>query len=63
MTFNTLPGGEEFILRVAREFHIDQKDLDSGRVDLARIALLHDYLTMEADNQYRIDKWRAANER
>ncbi|WP_152665194.1 DUF6889 family protein [Serratia marcescens] len=45
------------------KFNIDQKDLDSGRVDLARIALLNDFLMMEADNQYRIDKWRANNER
>lgn len=61
--FNSLPGGEDYILRVAREFRIDQKDLDSGRVDLARIALLNDYLDMDADNRGRIEKWREANER
>lgn len=44
------------------KFQIDQKDLDSGRVDLARIALLNDYLDMEEDNKYRIEKWRADNE-
>ncbi|MGS3448571.1 NTP pyrophosphohydrolase [Klebsiella electrica] len=42
---------------------MDQKDLDSGRVDLARIALLNDYLDMDADNQGRIEKWRGDNER
>ncbi|BDH45760.1 hypothetical protein TUM12370_18040 [Salmonella enterica subsp. enterica serovar Choleraesuis] len=50
------------ILRVALKFSIPQTDLDSGRVDLARIALLEDYLSMEADNDMRIERWRQANE-
>ncbi|QCT22709.1 lytic transglycosylase [Jejubacter calystegiae] len=50
-------------MRPALKFQIDQKDLDAGRVDLARIALLNDYLDMDADNMNRIEKWRAANER
>ncbi|WP_434965497.1 DUF6889 family protein, partial [Escherichia coli] len=50
MTFNSLPGGEDFILRPALAFHIDQKDLNSGAVDLFRIALLNDYLDMREDN-------------
>ncbi|WP_245609592.1 DUF6889 family protein [Trabulsiella guamensis] len=45
------------------KFGIDQKDLDSGRVDLARIALLNDFMDMEADNQIRFNKWREDNER
>ncbi|RJT45843.1 lytic transglycosylase [Rahnella woolbedingensis] len=44
-------------------FGISQKDLDSGAVDLCRIALLNDYLDMREDNESRVDKWRAANER
>ncbi|GAL60295.1 hypothetical protein EV102420_34_00320 [Pseudescherichia vulneris NBRC 102420] len=60
---NTLPGGEDFILRPALAFGIDQKDLDSGAVDLCRIALLNDYLDMREDNDARVDKWRVANER
>ncbi|WP_436834694.1 DUF6889 family protein, partial [Shigella flexneri] len=63
ITFNSLPGGEDFILRPALAFHIDQKDLNSGAVDLCRIALLNDYLDMREDNDARVDKWRAANER
>nr|WP_255483362.1 lytic transglycosylase [Cedecea sp. P7760] len=44
-------------------FHLNQKDLDSGAVDLARIALLNDYLDVREDNDARIDKWRSDNER
>ncbi len=58
----TLQGGEDFILRPVKVFHIDQKDLDSGAVDLCRIALLNDYLDIEAENKAKIDKWRADNE-
>nr|WP_233590428.1 lytic transglycosylase [Enterobacter roggenkampii] len=58
-----MPGGEDFILRPALAFNIDQKDLNSGAVDLCRIALLNDYLDMREDNDARVDKWRAANER
>ncbi|HHL1832907.1 TPA: lytic transglycosylase [Klebsiella pneumoniae] len=58
-----MPGGEDFILRPVLAFHIDQKDLNSGAVDLFRIALLNDYLDMREDNDARVDKWRAANER
>ncbi|WP_396335746.1 DUF6889 family protein [Atlantibacter subterraneus] len=61
ITFNTLPGGEEYILRPAIVFHLDQKDLDSGAVDLCRIALLNDYLDMRDDNDTRIQQWRARN--
>nr|WP_242633983.1 lytic transglycosylase [Atlantibacter hermannii] len=44
-------------------FNIDQKDLDSGAVDLCRIALLNDYLDMRDDNDARVEKWRASDER
>ncbi|MBO1563280.1 lytic transglycosylase [Yersinia pseudotuberculosis] len=49
-------------MRPVKVFHIDQKDLDSGAVDLCRIALLNDYLDIEAENKAKIDKWRADNE-
>ncbi|EMQ3469528.1 lytic transglycosylase [Escherichia coli O45:H12] len=58
-----MPGGEDFILRPALAFHIDQKDLNSGAVDLCRIALLNDYLDMCEDNDVRVEKWREDNER
>ncbi|WP_083764842.1 DUF6889 family protein [Sodalis glossinidius] len=49
------------MLRPVREFHINQKHLDSGAVDLCRIALLNDYLDMSADNEARIARWRETN--
>ncbi|GEM_PF-4164343 len=51
------------IWRVAKAFRIDFKDLDSGAVDLCRIAEAADYLDLENDNEARIARWRAANER
>lgn len=56
-----MPGGEDYILRPVLAFNLDQKDLDSGAVDLCRIALLNDYLDMRDDNDARIAKWRAQN--
>nr|WP_225990022.1 lytic transglycosylase [Atlantibacter sp.] len=50
-------------MRPALVFNIDQKDLDSGAVDLCRIALLNDYLDMRDDNDARVEKWRATDER
>lgn len=58
---DTLPGGEDYVLRPALKFRIDQKDLDSGAVDLCRIALLNDFLDLNADNEARIARWREAN--
>ncbi|WP_435638277.1 DUF6889 family protein [Carnimonas bestiolae] len=54
-----MPGGQEYILRAALKFGISQRELDTGEVDLARIALLNDYLDMMQDNEARIAKWRA----
>lgn len=39
-------------------FGISQHELDSGEVDLARIALLNDYLDLQQDNEYLIEKER-----
>ncbi|WP_058707285.1 DUF6889 family protein [Pantoea ananatis] len=51
------------IWKVAKAFRIDFKDLQSGAVDLCRIAEGADYLGLEEDNEARIARWRAANER
>lgn len=56
-----MPGGEDYILRPTLAFHLDQKDLDSGAIDLCRISLLNDYLDMRDDNEARVAKWRAQN--
>lgn len=56
-----MPGGEDYILRPALAFHLDQKDLDSGAIDLCRISLLNDYLDMRDDNEARVAKRRAQN--
>ncbi|WP_423190812.1 DUF6889 family protein [Atlantibacter hermannii] len=32
-------------------------------MDLCRIALLNDYLDMRDDNDARVEKWRASDER
>ncbi|MFV8849589.1 DUF6889 family protein [Serratia fonticola] len=39
------------------------KDLKSGAIDLNDIALMNDYLDVEAENERRIEKWRHDNER
>ncbi|KTR49347.1 lytic transglycosylase [Pantoea ananatis] len=58
-----MPDGTEMIWKVAKAFRIDFKDLQSGAVDLCRIAEGADYLGLEEDNEARIARWRAANER
>ena len=40
----TLPGGEDYILRPAEIFGLSWLDLKSGAVDLYDIALMNDYL-------------------
>ncbi|MCT4701523.1 hypothetical protein MUA02_05810 [Enterobacteriaceae bacterium H20N1] len=39
------------------------QDLKNGAVDLYDIALMNDYLEMQADNKARIARWREENER
>ncbi|NMP26845.1 lytic transglycosylase [Rahnella sp. SAP-1] len=50
-------------MRPAKAFHLDMKDLKSGAIDLYDIALMNDYLDMEAENEAKIERWRAENER
>ncbi|MCT4707336.1 lytic transglycosylase [Enterobacteriaceae bacterium H11S18] len=57
-----MPGGEDYILRPAEVFSLSWQDLKSGAVDLYDIALMNDYLEMQADNKARILRWREANE-
>ncbi|HEY1847063.1 MAG TPA: lytic transglycosylase [Buttiauxella sp.] len=57
-----MPGGEDYILRPAEVFGLDWQSLKSGAVDLYDIALMNDYLDMQADNKARIARWREENE-
>ncbi|QIP56828.1 DUF6889 family protein [Hafnia alvei] len=54
--------GEDYLLRPVEAGLISYPELKDGSVDLADIALMNDYLDMKADNQYRIEKWRADND-
>ncbi|EPC4306035.1 DUF6889 family protein [Cronobacter sakazakii] len=58
VTLDTLPGGEEYILRPAEAFRIAWSDLKSGTVDLCDIALMNDWLDLKADNRARLERWR-----
>jgi hypothetical protein len=60
---DVLPGGEDYILRPARAGLCKYEALKDGRIDLYDIALMNDYLDMEADNEAKIAKWRQDNER
>lgn len=59
----TLPGGEDYILRPAEVFGLSWLDLKSGAVDLYDIALMNDYLEMQAENKACVARWREENER
>lgn len=56
---DTLPGGEDFILRPVKHQLMTMGEIKSGNIDLLDIALLNDYLDLEAENQAKIDKWRS----
>ena len=53
----------DYILRPVKVFYLDMKDLKSGAIDLYDIAMMNDFLKMENDNEARIARWRADNER
>ncbi|CNE11620.1 DUF6889 family protein [Yersinia kristensenii] len=59
---DTLPGGEDFILRPVKYQLTTMGEIKSGNIDLLDIALLNDYLDLDAENQAKIDKWRADHE-
>lgn len=59
----SLPDGEDFLRGPVEAGYIRYDKLLDGSVDLADIARMNDWLDVKAENQYRIDKWRADNER
>jgi len=59
----TLPDGEDFLMRPVEAGLISYTALKDGSVDLADIGRLNDWLDLKADNQHRIEQWKQANER
>jgi len=57
-----MPNGEDYLMYPVDAGYISYSALKDGSVDLADIALMNDYLYLKADNQARIEKWRANNE-
>nr|WP_071704143.1 lytic transglycosylase [Cedecea davisae] len=51
------------MLRPAEVFALNWQDLKSGAVDLYDIALMNDYLEMQAENKASVMRWREENER
>ncbi|MDU1195629.1 MAG: NTP pyrophosphohydrolase [Kluyvera ascorbata] len=58
-----MPDGLSYLLDPVDAGYIPYSALKDGSVDLCDIALMNDLLAVKADNQRRIDKWRADNER
>lgn len=59
----TLPDGEDFLMRPVDAGLISYVALKDGSVDLADIARLNDWLDLKADNHNHIVEWKQANER
>lgn len=60
---DTLPGGEDYILRPVDAGMCTMAEIKAGHLDLYDIALMNDYIDMKADNNARIERWRQDNER
>ncbi len=60
---DTLPGGEDYILRPVDAGMCTMAEIKTGHIDLYDIALMNDYIDMKADNNARIERWRQDNER
>ncbi|HBX3035890.1 TPA: NTP pyrophosphohydrolase [Klebsiella pneumoniae] len=58
-----MPEGESFLARPVTKGLCRYESLKDGSLDLADIARMNDWLDLEADNEYRIAKWREDNER
>ncbi|MBC3228298.1 DUF6889 family protein [Serratia fonticola] len=58
----SLPGGEDYLLRPVDAGMCSIAELKSGAVDLFDIALMNDYLDVKAENERRIEKWSRDNE-
>ncbi|MEF3886532.1 NTP pyrophosphohydrolase [Escherichia coli] len=54
-----MPDGLSYLLNPVDAGLIPYTALKDGSVDLYDIALLNDHLAVKADNQRRIEKWRA----
>ncbi|QAB32490.1 DUF6889 family protein [Pantoea ananatis] len=57
------PDGEEFFRRPVDAGYIRYDRLNDGSVDLADIARMNEWIDIKEDNEARIARWRAANER
>lgn len=49
-------------MRPVEAGYISYSALKDGSIDLADIARMNDWLDVKAENEYRIEKWRQANE-
>lgn len=58
----SLPDGEDFLMRPVDAGYISYTALKDGSVDLADIARMNDWLDLKADNNNRIERWRQDNE-
>ena len=63
LTLDSLPDGEDYLMRPVDAGYIPYSALKDGSVDLADIARMNDWLDLKADNEHRIARWREANER
>lgn len=59
---DSLPDGEDFLMRPVDAGYISYSSLKDGSVDLADIARMNDWLDLKADNENRIARWRQDNE-
>jgi len=57
-----MPNGEDYLLRPVDSGLTPFSSLKDGSIDLADIAMMNDYLDLKADNEARIEKWRADSE-
>ncbi|KEY56939.1 MULTISPECIES: hypothetical protein [unclassified Serratia] len=58
----SLPGGEDYLLRPVEAGMCSMAELKGGSLDLFDIALMNDYLDVKIANEHRIEKWRRDNE-
>lgn len=59
----SLPDGEDFLMRPVDAGYISYDKLIDGTVDLADVARMNDWLDLKADNEARIRRWEQENER
>ncbi len=59
---DTLPDGEDCLMRPVDAGYISYSDLKNGAVDLADIARMNDWLDLKADNNARIRRWEQQNQ-